>query len=73
MGGFIAAMTGAQLFGVVLDHAGQDPDYAMQDFRHAAWAVLGVWVVGIVGMLVTHVLRGRTGRPGRRVTVVEQV
>ncbi|WP_296131211.1 nitrate/nitrite transporter [Corynebacterium sp. YSMAA1_1_D6] len=73
MGGFIAAMTGAQLFGVVLDHAGQGPDYAMQDFRHAAWAVLGVWVVGIVGVLVTHVLHGRTGRPGRRVTVVEQV
>ena len=69
MGGFISSMLGAQLFGVVLDHLGHGPDYPMADFRLAAFAVLGVWCVGIVGVLITHFLRGKDSGP--RATIVQ--
>ena len=70
MGGFIASMLGAQLFGVVLKHLGNGPDYPMQDFRVAAGAVLCVWCVGIIGILLTHLLRGGGSR--RRTTIVQE-
>lgn len=69
MGGFISSMLGAQLFGVALDHLGHGPDYPMADFRLAAFAVLGVWCVGIVGVLITHFLRGKDSGP--RATIVQ--
>lgn len=69
MGGFISSMLGAQLFGVALDHLGHGPDYPMTDFRLAAFAVLGVWCVGIVGVLITHFLRGKDSGP--RATIVQ--
>ena len=69
MGGFISSMLGAQLFGVALDHLGHRPDYPMADFRLAAFAVLGVWCVGIVGVLITHFLRGKDSGP--RATIVQ--
>lgn len=69
MGGFISSMLGAQLFGVALDHLGHGPNYPMADFRLAAFAVLGVWCVGIVGVLITHFLRGKDSGP--RATIVQ--
>lgn len=69
MGGFISSMLGAQLFGVALDHLGHGPDYPMADFRLAAFTVLGVWCVGIVGVLITHFLRGKGSGP--RATIVQ--
>jgi len=69
MGGFISSMLGAQLFGVALDHLGHGPDYPMADFRLAAFAVVGVWCVGIVGVLITHFLRGKGSGP--RATIVQ--
>lgn len=69
MGGFISSMLGAQLFGVALDHLGHGPDYPMADFRFAAFAVVGVWCVGIVGVLITHFLRGKDSGP--RATIVQ--
>lgn len=69
MGGFISSMLGAQLFGVALDHLGHGPDYPMADFRLAAFAVLGVWCVGIVGVFITHFLRGKDSGP--RATIVQ--
>lgn len=69
MGGFISSMLGAQLFGVALDHLGHSPDYPMTDFKLAAFAVLGVWCVGIVGVLITHFLRGKDSGP--RATIVQ--
>lgn len=69
MGGFISSMLGAQLFGVALDHLGHGPDYPMADFRLAAFAVLGVWCVGIVGVLITHFLRDKDSGP--RATIVQ--
>ncbi|MDK8763156.1 MFS transporter [Corynebacterium sp. MSK218] len=69
MGGFISSMLGAQLFGVALDHLGHGPDYPMTDFKLAAFAVLGVWCIGIVGVIVTHFLRGKDSGP--RATIVQ--
>ncbi|MCG7274922.1 MFS transporter [Corynebacterium singulare] len=71
MGGFISSMLGAQLFGVFLDHLGHGPAYPMHDFRLAAWAVLGVWGVGIVGVIITHILRRRGGDTRPRTTIVQ--
>ncbi|MHC2798310.1 MFS transporter [Corynebacterium hesseae] len=71
MGGFIATVIGAQLVGMVLDHLGNGPDYPFHDFRLAAWAVFGVWCIGIVGVLITHILRSRGEDGGPHVTIVQ--
>ena len=71
MGGFTSGMLGAQLFGMVLDHSSDAPDYSMPDFTAAAAAVLAVWVVGMIGVVITHFLRRRAGENGPSVTIVE--
>lgn len=71
MGGFIATVIGAQLIGMVLDHLGNGPDYPFHDFRLAAWAVFGVWCIGIVGVLVTHILRSRGEEEGPHARIVQ--
>ena len=71
MGGFTSGMLGAQLFGMVLDHSSDAPNYSMPDFTAAAAAVLAVWVVGMIGVVITHVLRRRAGEDGPSVTIVE--
>ena len=71
MGGFIATVIGAQLVGMVLDHLGNGPDYPYHDFRLAAWAVFGVWCIGIVGVLITHILRSRGGEEGPHARIVQ--
>ena len=71
MGGFTSGMLGAQLFGMVLDHSSAAPNYSMPDFTAASAAVLAVWVVGMIGVVVTHFLRRRAGEDGPSVTIVE--
>ena len=71
MGGFIATVIGAQLVGVVLDHLGNGPDYPFHDFRLAAWAVFGVWCTGIMGVLITHILRSRGEEEGPHARIVQ--
>lgn len=71
MGGFTSGMLGAQLFGMVLDHSSAAPNYSMADFTAASAAVLAVWVVGMIGVVVTHFLRRRAGEDGPSVTIVE--
>lgn len=61
MGGFVSGMTGAQLFGIILDHLGHAPDYTFGDFRLASLAVLALWLIGLVGIVITHILRSRAG------------
>ena len=73
MGGFTSGMLGAQLFGMVLDHSSDAPYYSMPDFTAAAAAVLAVWVVGMIGVIITHFLRRRAGEDGPSVTIVEVV
>lgn len=71
MGGFTSGMLGAQLFGMVLDHSSDAPNYSMPDFTAASTAVLAVWVVGMVGVVITQFLRRRAGEDGPSVTIVE--
>ena len=71
MGGFTSGMLGAQLFGMVLDHSSDAPNYSMSDFTAASTAVLAVWVVGMVGVVITQFLRRRAGEDGPSVTIVE--
>ncbi|MGO1949228.1 MAG: MFS transporter [Mycobacteriaceae bacterium] len=55
MGGFVAGMIASQAVGVVLDITSDGGDYTWGDFR-VAWCALGaVWLVGIVGLLVSRV------------------
>lgn len=54
MGGFIAAMVASQVVGMVLDLSADGDSYTWGDFR-LAWCALGmVWVLGIVGLLVSR-------------------
>ena len=71
MGAFTATVFGAQLVGMVLDHLGNGPDYPFYDFRLAALAVFGVWCIGIVGVLITHILRSRGGEEGPHARIVQ--
>ncbi len=71
MGGFLATVIGAQLVGVVLDHLDHGPDYPFSDFQLAAWAVFGVWCIGITGVLITHVLRSRGEEDGPHARIVQ--
>ncbi|KKO80613.1 MFS transporter permease [Corynebacterium minutissimum] len=71
MGGFLATVIGAQLVGVVLDHLGNGPDYPFSDFQLAAWAVFGVWCIGIAGVLITHVLRSRGEEDGPHAKIIQ--
>lgn len=67
MGGFIAGMTAAQLCGQILEATGMD----WAGFRHAAVGVALVWLVGIVGILLTG-RKARTAAPRGSVKVVEE-
>ena len=71
MGGFLATVIGAQLVGVVLDHLDHGPDYPFSDFQLAAWAVFGVWCIGIAGVLITHFLRSRGEEDGPHARIVQ--
>ncbi|MCQ9346196.1 MFS transporter [Corynebacterium phoceense] len=55
MGGFVAGMLGAQIMGMVLSSRGME----WADFRHGALAVLGVWLFGLAGIVVTHFVEKR--------------
>ncbi|APT87245.1 MFS transporter [Corynebacterium flavescens] len=72
MGGFISAMVGAQIFGIILDHRGSAPDYGFGDFRVASLAVLAIWTIGIVGVIITHILRARSGGTRPPVKAIEE-
>ena len=54
MGGFVAAMTASQLFGVLLDQHAVGADYSWADFRFAWTAVVSVWAVGLVGYVIAR-------------------
>ncbi|MGV0326861.1 MFS transporter [Corynebacterium confusum] len=69
MGGFIAGMLGAQSFAFLLDSHSQGAAYEWGDFRYAAWAILAVWVVGVIGILVTRWLRRVEEEPGPRIRI----
>ncbi len=70
MGGFIAGMLGAQIAGVVLDHAAPGGDFDWSDFQHAALAVAGVWAIGFIGIIITHILdRGTPKNPVKIISV----
>ncbi|MDK4247711.1 MFS transporter [Corynebacterium accolens] len=71
MGGFTSGMLGAQLFGMVLDHSADAPNYSMPDFTSASLAVLAVWLCGMAGVVITHILRRRGGYAGPSVRIVE--
>ena len=55
MGGFVAGMLGAQIMGMALSSRGME----WADFRHGALAVLGVWLFGLAGIVVTHFVEKR--------------
>jgi MFS family permease len=65
MGGFTAAMVASQLVGVILDASAGGGDYTWNDFRLAWFLAVGsVWVVGVIGLLVSRsaMVRWRTRR-----------
>jgi len=55
MGGFTAGMIASQAVGLILDASAQGGTYTWNDFR-VAWffAVGGVWVVGVIGLLLSR-------------------
>lgn len=59
LGGFTACVIATQLIGLVLDAAGDGPDYTLGQFRLAMAVQLPLYAVGIVGMYLT---RGRARR-----------
>jgi MFS family permease len=60
MGGFTAAMVASQVVGFILDASSHGADYTWDDFR-LAWfsAVGGVWIIGVVGLLVSRAAMAR--------------
>lgn len=71
MGGFTSGMLGAQLFGMVLDHSANAPNYSMTDFTTASLAVWAVWLCGLAGVVITYILRRRGGYAGPTVRIVK--
>lgn len=72
MGGFVAAMVASQAVGFILDASSDSGDYTWDDFRYAWFVAVGaVWVVGVVGLLVSRraMTRWRAGRDAQTVTV----
>ncbi len=59
MGGFIAGMSGAQLFGLLLDYSADGQSYGWEDFRFASLGMASVWVIGFVGIVLTGIARRR--------------
>ena len=69
MGGFAAGMIGAQAFGILLDNHAEGQAFEWADFRYASLAVLVVWIVGLIGVVVTR--GGARPRKIRMETVTE--
>lgn len=69
MGGFTAGMIGAQVFGILLDKHSEGQAFEWADFRYASLAVLVVWIVGLIGVIVTR--GGARPRKIRMETVTE--
>lgn len=51
MGGFLATLLAAQIYGILLDvvHQGNGA-YVWTDFRQAFWGIFAVWLMGVAGM-----------------------
>ncbi|MEJ6014453.1 MFS transporter [Corynebacterium sp. H127] len=62
MGGFSAAMISAQGIGLLLAHY-SDGVWTWADFRIAWWAVFVVWIIGIIGLVLTRALALRSPGP----------
>lgn len=55
MGGFTAGMVASQLVGFILDASADGGDYTWDDFRLAWFLAVGVvWVLGVVGLLISR-------------------
>ncbi|MGP4022285.1 MFS transporter [Actinomadura sp. 3N407] len=67
VGGFFASLVTILLIGLVLDVMAPDGDFTPEAFR-AAWTVqVGIWAIGIAGVLRTRTLaRRHAGLTGRR-------
>lgn len=63
MGGFIAAMVASQAVGFILDASADGAAYTWEDFRLAWLVAVGtVWVIGVVGLLVSRAVMARWRR-----------
>lgn len=69
MGGFFAGMIGAQLVGIVLSVRSGGNSFYWTDFRVAALWLALLWFIGIIGVVLTYLMRRRGGDSGPRVTV----
>ncbi|MFG2248500.1 nitrate/nitrite transporter [Spirillospora sp. NPDC048823] len=67
VGGFFASLVTILLIGIVLDALSPDGEFTPEAFR-AAWTVqIGIWAIGIAGVLRTRTLaRRHLGLTGRR-------
>ena len=54
MGGWLAGMAANQAMGVYLTLAAPNGDYTWAEFRFGWFVVLGVWALGLVGVVATR-------------------
>lgn len=54
MGGWLAGMAANQAMGVYLTLAAPDGDYTWAEFRFGWFVVLGVWALGLIGVVATQ-------------------
>lgn len=74
MGGFLAGMLAAQLVGLSLDTTSAGGAYEWADFRSAWVIVLGIWLIAILGILVSRLFikKWEQGGEGGRVKIVDK-
>ena len=62
MGGFIATMIASQGIGLLLDFSAHGKDYTWPDFRLAWVAVIVIWVIGMLGLVLSEMALRRKKR-----------